>query len=145
MKIISPSFKDGDPIPVRYTPAGKNIAPPLKFSDVPRQTMSLVIMVEDLGGQAGTWTHWLIWNIPANTEYIPSGLVPPGANQGVNSFGTIGYSGPHPISGRHAYFFRLIALNIRINLSQGASREQLEKETFGHILDEAELVAYYGQ
>jgi Raf kinase inhibitor-like YbhB/YbcL family protein len=144
MKITSSAFEHNGNIPLEYSCDGANVAPPLLFDGVPATAQSLIVMLEDPDVSSGSWTHWLIWNIPANAEGMPSGTVLPGAAEGNNSFGGIGYRGPCPPSQqKHRYFFKLIALDTRLELGPGSSREDLERGYMGHVLAEAEMVGYY--
>jgi hypothetical protein len=145
MKISSPSFKVGGLIPARFTRDGENIAPVLDLWDIPTKAQSLVLIMEDPDARGGLWTHWLVWNIPPNTYKITSRSLPPGAGQGLNAGGGIGYNGPYTQIGRHRYFFRLLALDTRLNLSEGSQREDLMKALLGHVITESELVGEYGR
>lgn len=104
---------------------------------------SLVLIMDDPDAPAGTWVHWMVWNIDPKINEITEDNVPQGAIEGVTSFGQTGYGGPCPHSGRHRYFFKLYALDTKINLSLGADKSQLEKAMNGHILAQSELVGLY--
>ena len=143
MIISTPAFKNGENIPSKYTCDGENINPPLEISGVPTGTKSLVLIMDDPDSPSGTWLHWSVWNISPQTTEIPENSVPAGAKEGLTSFGEIGYGGPCPHSGKHRYFFRLYALDSKLDLPQGASRTELEQAMAGHILAEAELMGLY--
>lgn len=87
MKITSPAFAHGAPIPAKYTCDGNNISPPLQMSEVPSEAKSLVIICDDPDAPGKTWVHWTVWNIDPQTTEIPEGKAPPGTIQGVTDFG----------------------------------------------------------
>ncbi len=90
----------------------------------------------------GTWDHWLVWNLPPTTE-IPEGSLPEGASEGVNSWGNNNYGGPCPPSGTHRYFFKLYALDQKLDLPSSTKKEELEAALKPHLLDEAILMGLY--
>lgn len=149
MKIVSPAFENGQVIPKKYTGDGANLSPPLKWSNVPKNTKSLALVVDDPDAPMGTWVHWLIYGIPA----VSSGLeestsakadLPDGSKQGKNSWDKIGYGGPAPPPGKvHRYFFKLFALDQPVTLRPGARKEELMAAVKEHILASAELVGTY--
>ena len=145
MQITSPEFEDGDDIPLTHTCEGEDISPPLEISDIPENTKSLVIIVDDPDAPGQTWTHWLLWNIPPDTEVIEEDIVPDEAVRGLNDFDQLDYGGPCPPSGMHRYFFRLYALDKMLLLKEGASRDDLENAMNGHIIEEVELVGTYSK
>ena len=145
MEITSPAFEQDGTIPVKYTCQGEEVSPPLKISDVPTGAESLVLIMVDPDAvkPAGRiWNHWIIFNIPPDTSEINEGENPPGI-QGRNTGNKIGYQGPCPPDGLHHYFFRLYALDIKLNLREGVSRDELEKTMKGHIIEECNLMAVY--
>lgn len=144
-RITSPDFAEGASIPSRFTCEGDNISPTLQIAGVPPGAQSLVLIVDDPDAPSGTFTHWLLWNIPPGTKEIRAGTPLAAALQGVNDFGTPGYSGPCPPSGTHRYFFRLSALDIPLRLAAGASRSDLETAMNGHILSTAILMGRYAK
>ncbi len=142
MKLSSPVFEDGDNIPSKYTCDGENISPPLEIEDVPSNAKSLALIVDDPDAPIGTFVHWIVWNIPANTTYIEEG-----ANisylQGKNGFGKVGYGGPCPPFGTHRYFFKLYALDTTLSLASGSKKKDLERAMSGHIIEETQLMGRY--
>ena len=129
--IISPDFTDGGPIPARYTCDGENIPPTLAWGEPPAGTLSFVLIVDDPDGALGTWTHWIVYNLPAETRTVDT-LTRPGVliNNvailfGENSWGNQVYNGPCPPSGTHHYIFQLYALDIMIGPKDKASRNEL--------------------
>jgi len=143
MKIASPDFPEGGMIPARFTCDGTNVNPRLDITGVPAGARSLVLIVDDPDAPAGTWNHWLLWNIDPGTTKIAAGAVPSGAVQGRSDFGQEKYIGPSPPSGTHRYFFRLLALDAKLDLPAGADRAALETALRGHILMRAELMGRY--
>lgn len=141
--VTSPAFANGAFIPRRYTCQGEDINPPLHWENIPENAQSLALIVDDPDAPAGTWTHWLVWNIDPKTDGIPANSLPPGVNLGKNDFQKLAYGGPCPPSGTHRYFFRLFALDARLNLPNGSSRADLEKVIAGHILAQGALIGRY--
>ncbi len=142
--ITSPKFESFENIPMRYAYKGQNISPPLNIRGVPFLAKSLVLIVDDIDAPTDSWIHWILYNIPTNTSTIEENSVPAGASEGVNSWGNKGYGGPSPPSGVHRYFFKLYALNIKLNLVNPEKKE-IEKAIQGHVVAKAELVGLYGK
>ena len=143
MQITSPVFGHNKKIPKKYTCDGEDVSPPLTFADVPEGAQSLVLIHDDPDAPAGTWAHWLFWNIPPDTREILENSVPDGAVEGVQSWGRTGYGGPCPPSGTHRYFFKLYALDTQFNLPPSTDIKALEAAMEGHVLAQAELVGLY--
>ena len=146
----SAAFGNGGEIPRKYTCTGENVSPPLGWSDVPAQARSLALIVDDPDAPAGTWTHWIIWNIPAHATSLPEGVppaqesLPSGARQGKNDFGRIGYGGPCPPPGRpHHYYFRLYALGAILDVKSGAARSDFEAAMRPLVLAQAEWMGLF--
>lgn len=149
---ITTVFNHGEKIPEKYTCDGADVSPPLKIQNVPAQAKTIAIIVEDPDAPLGTFTHWIIWNIPAQEKvYIPQGVPQEGrvtdpieAVQGINDFRKIGYNGPCPPPGKtHRYYIRVYALDTELNLKPGANRAELEKAIKGHVLAEGSLYGTY--
>ena len=141
ISISSVAFRGGEKIPEKFTCKGENVNPPLQFPGVPGEARSLVLIVEDPDAPSGLFTHWLVWNIDPTARQISEKSSPAGAVQGTNDFGKIGYGGPCPPSGTHRYFFRIFALDQKLDLKSGAKRKELDKAMAGHILARGELMA----
>jgi hypothetical protein len=137
MRIRSPDFANGGMIPAQFTCQGSDVSPELEISGVPAGAKSLALVLEDPDAPSGTFTHWIVWNIPPGTTKIASGTTPGGAVQGVNDFGNGGYGGPCPPAGTHRYFFRLAALDIAPPLGPGESRKNFDTAIYGHVLARA--------
>ena len=145
MRIKSPAFEENQPIPVTFTCNGENHNPPLEFTDVPSETQSLALIMDDPDAASGIFTHWLIWNIPPEAIKIEEGIVPEGSEEGLNSAGQKGYMGPCPPSGTHRYFFKLYALNKRFSVSSNITKKELEDEISNSLVDKAEFIGTYGK
>jgi hypothetical protein len=143
------AFANGGEIPKRHTCSGADLSPALSWNGVPPAAHSLALIVDDPDAPGGTWTHWLIWNIPAHLAALPEGVpareeLENGACQGRNDFHRIGYGGPCPPPGKvHGYFFKLYALDSALNLKAGASRQELERAMKEHVLSHAEWMGTY--
>lgn len=145
MKIESPAFKNEERIPTKYTCDGRNINPPLNFSEVPSQAKSLALIVDDPDSPTGNFTHWIIWNIAVNKKGFEEDYMAGDEVEGTNDFGDIGYGGPCPGSGTHRYFFRLYALDTKLELPATTTKEELEEEIEEHIVDEVDLIGLYNR
>jgi hypothetical protein len=145
MKIKSRAFKDGGHIPSRYTCDGENFNPPLEIYDIPEETESLAIIVDDPDAPSKTWTHWLVWNILVNNHSIEKNNPPKNAVYGINDFERLEYDGPYPPSGTHRYFFKVYVLNRLLQLSEGATKEELMNAIEQCKIDTAELVGLYSR
>ena len=145
MKMTSPAFVHSKPMPRVFSCDGEDISPPLAIEGVPQEAKSLALVMDDPDAPGGVWVHWLLWNIdPASTQ-IAQGRVPPGAEQGKNSWERRGYGGPCPPSGLHRYCFRLFALKERLNLPSSATRKDLDRAMQGKIVGRCELVGLYSR
>ena len=147
--LVSPAFPNGEPIAARYTCDGADLSPALAWSEVPAASQSLALIADDPDAPAGTWTHWILWNIPARATLLAENapkidVLDNGARQGINDFQRIGYGGPCPPPGKpHRYFFRLFALDARLDLKPGATRAQLELAIQPHLLAETHWMGTY--
>ncbi|MBW2040217.1 MAG: YbhB/YbcL family Raf kinase inhibitor-like protein [Deltaproteobacteria bacterium] len=147
MKLTSSAFQHGGKVPVKYTCDGENINPPLTISDVPSGTKSLVLIMDDLDVPKylradGMWDHWVVFNIPASLSDIKEGEEPDGTH-GIGTSGNLKYNGPCPPDREHRYFFKLYALDTELDLTEKATKKQVEKAMEGHILAETELMGRY--
>jgi hypothetical protein len=147
-QLTSTAFAEGIMIPSVYTCTGRNASPPLAWSEAPAGVKSFALIVDDPDASGGTWTHWVLYALPATAAGLPED-VPPGAagpdgsRQGKNSWGNLGYGGPCPPSGTHRYFFRLYALDNLPDLAAGANAGQLDQAMQGHVLGYGELMGTY--
>jgi len=146
----SAAFSEGGWIPEKYTCDGDNVSPPLEWSGLPAGTTSLALICDDPDAPMGTWVHWVVFNIPPETDGLPENVPPErelkqGGLQGINDFRKIGYGGPCPLGGTHRYFFKLYALDCRLDLPAGITKAQLMAAMEGHILDQAVLMGRYSR
>jgi Raf kinase inhibitor-like YbhB/YbcL family protein len=144
MKITSSAFQEGSNIPSKFTCDGSDTSPPLQITGVPSEAKSLVLIADDPDAPGGLFTHWLIWNIPPQTNSIAEGSSPKGV-QGANDFGKSGYRGPCPPPGTHRYSFKIFALDRELDLRTGAKRSQVDAAMKGHIVAHGELIGRYSR
>lgn len=145
MKIESKAFREKEKIPDKYTANGEDINPPLEIKNIPENTKSLALIVDDPDAPVGCWVHWLVWNIKPTTNTISQDSVPEGSIQGINDFKKNNYGGPNPPSGTHRYFFKIYALDTILNLDKNSNKEDLLKEMENHIIDQAQLIGLYSK
>lgn len=147
MEIISPAFPNGGTIPKLHTCEGADLSPALEWSGEPAGTKSFALIVDDPDAPAGTWNHWLLYDIPASVHALAQGLKPGSVGvSGTNDFGRPGYGGPCPPKGHgpHRYYFRLYALDVpSLGLGPGVRRAQLDRALRSHILAQAEYLGRY--
>jgi Raf kinase inhibitor-like YbhB/YbcL family protein len=148
LKLTSTAFKNEGIIPERYSRKGGNFSPPLAWTGVPEETISLALIMDDPDAPSGVFTHWLLYGLPAEDgelrEHQPrTPELSNGARQGINDYGETGYGGPQPPSGMHRYFFHLYALDTNSDVVPGLSRLELDGVIHGHILEEAQLMGRY--
>jgi Raf kinase inhibitor-like YbhB/YbcL family protein len=145
MTITSPAFANGGAIPQKYTCNGASVTPPLEFVNVPQTAHSLALEVTDPDAPNGTFTHWLVWNIPTNVTRFKEDDVPADVIQGLNGFGTSKWGSPCPPSGVHHYVFDLYALDNTLGLTSSQGRDDFENAIKGHVVAQAKLVGMYGK
>lgn len=140
MKLSSPAFKHNNFIPKKFTCQGDDVNPGLVIDGIPAGAKSLALIVEDPDAPMGTWVHWVVFNIPIVPK-IEEDSIP--GEQGVNDFGKLNYGGPCPPYGTHRYFFKIYALDTKLDLKEDVSKQGLEYAMEGHILAQAELIGLY--
>lgn len=147
MLVTSPAFNNEEPMPATYTCDGEGVSPELQLSEVPDNAEALAVIVDDPDAPNGTFTHWAVWNIDPKTQTIPSGTVPSGGVEGANDGGQNGFLAacPPPGHGIHHYHFKAYALDAKLNLPAGVSREELEKEISAHKIAQGELIGTYAR
>jgi hypothetical protein len=150
LTVTSPVFKNGGTIPRKHTGDGADVSPPIEWSRVPANTRSIALIADDPDAPGGTWTHWVLFNWPADTRKLPEntpreGVLKNGARQGTNDFGSIGYRGPMPPSGTHRYFFKVYALDKPLDLRAGITKPDLLRAMEGHILAQGQLMGKYAR
>jgi Raf kinase inhibitor-like YbhB/YbcL family protein len=143
MKLTSAAFQNTGKIPGKYTCSGEDINPPLKVEDVPQNTKSLVLIIDDPDAPSqDPWVHWVVYDIPILSQINENSV--PGI-QGVNNFKKKSYGGPCPPSGTHRYFFKLYALDIKLNLSEGKSKTEIEEAMREHVITKSELIGLFAK
>jgi Raf kinase inhibitor-like YbhB/YbcL family protein len=136
-------------MPPKYAACGDNVSPPLSWSKVPTGTKSIAVLCDDPDAPRGDWVHWVLFNLPPETTKLEAGVpkqakLPSGAIQGVNDFPGTGYDGPYPPPGKpHRYFFKVFALDTKLNLTEKARKSDLLKATQGHILAQGQLIGTF--
>ncbi len=148
MEVKSTAFQEGAMIPKLYTCDGQDISPPLSWTGVPSQAKSIALVMDDPDAPRGTWVHWVLFDIPADTNSLAENVprtpsLPNGARHGNNSWPRLGYGGPCPPGGTHRYYFKVYALDIVLTLKTGITKAQLLKAMEGHILAEGQLMGRY--
>ena len=146
LELSSPAFADGERIPEKHGYGEANTSPPLEIRNVPDAADSVVLIVDDPDAEepAGkVWDHWVVWNIPPDTERIPEDETPTEATEGDNDFGETGWGGPSPPDREHTYRFLLYALDTTLDLQPGASKEELYDAAAGHTVGKAKLTGTY--
>lgn len=143
------AFKPGGDIPTKFTCDGPDVSPALTWTDPPAETESFALIADDPDAPVGTWVHWVVYDVPASARQLPEsvpkdGELQGGGRQGSNDFRKIGYGGPCPPPGKpHRYFFKLYALDTKLNLKPGATKNAVEQAMKDHILAQAELMGRY--
>jgi Raf kinase inhibitor-like YbhB/YbcL family protein len=150
MKLVSPAFPHMGEIPPKYTCEGDDVSPPLSWSGAPQGTQSFALIVDDPdapdpAAPKMTWVHWVLYDLPPTADGLPEAVrsLPPGTLEGMNDWSRTGYGGPCPPIGRHRYFFKLYALDVRLPNLQRPGKSALEAAMQGEILDEAVLIGTY--
>jgi Raf kinase inhibitor-like YbhB/YbcL family protein len=155
IRLQSRAFAEGAAIPKACTCDGADRSPPMSWSAVPQTARSLALIAEDPDAPGGTFTHWVLFNLPSDLKGLEEGIpadpevsIPaagPKARQGKNDFDNIGYGGPCPPSGTHRYYFVLYALDNRPDLAPGATRLELLEAIKGHVLAQGQLMGRYAR
>ena len=150
----STAFENGTDIPDQYTCQGDDISPPLSWENTPGTATSLVLIVDDPDAPDPkapkmTWVHWLLYNIPPDTnglaEHMTRDKLPAGTKEGLNDWKRTGYGGPCPPIGRHRYFFKLYALDTVLDVQNNPTKANLEEAMQGHIIAQTELLGTFQQ
>jgi Raf kinase inhibitor-like YbhB/YbcL family protein len=147
--LSSSAFQAGGDIPRKYTCDGADVSPDLTWTNPPEGTQGFALIADDPDAPVGTWTHWVLFDLPASTRQLNENVskvdeLPGGGRQGRNDFKKIGYGGPCPPPGKpHRYFFKLHAVDRQLDLKAGASKQELEQALQGHTLAKAELMGKY--
>lgn len=146
--LASTAFPEGGTIPVEYTCDGADRSPPLAWTDPPEGTRSFALVCEDPDAPAGTWVHWVLFDLGAEGRQLPPGVpatatLAAGGRQGRNDFQRLGWGGPCPPRGApHRYVFRLHALDTTLGAGV-TTRDDLARAMAGHVRGTAELLGRY--
>jgi Raf kinase inhibitor-like YbhB/YbcL family protein len=143
ISISSPAFQAGGDIPAKFTCNGTNVSPELQIGGVPNEAKSLALIVDDPDAPRALFTHWIVWNIDPKTTRVAENSAPTAGVQGTNDFGKRNYGGPCPPSGTHRYFFKIFALDTKLESKPGARRAELDAAMRGHVLAQGELMGRY--
>jgi len=148
LAIETSAFGGGASIPSKYTCDGENVSPPLAWHAGPSGTACYALIMDDPDAPAGTWVHWVAWNIPRTElaeKVAPEARLADGTCQGKSSFGKTGYGGPCPPSGEHRYFFKVYAVDKKLDLPVSTDKDDLLAAMRGHILAEGQMHGVYAR
>jgi Raf kinase inhibitor-like YbhB/YbcL family protein len=148
-KLFSSTFENGADIPLRFTRDGENQSPSLNWQDLPENTQSLALIVENPSGIIDPVVHWAIYNISPEQDTLPEGIVRTPhvsgiGTQAINHFYRTGYDGPCAMDGSsNCYTFKLFALDLPPNLAGDMNAGDLLRAMHGHVLAQAEWTGQY--
>jgi Raf kinase inhibitor-like YbhB/YbcL family protein len=151
LQLKSSDFSPGADIPKPFTCSGADISPALAWNDPPPNTKSFALIADDPDAPVGMWVHWVVYDLPPNLRALPQNFpkteqAADGSRQGNNDFNKIGYNGPCPPPGKpHRYFFKLYALDAKLNLKPGATKKDVESAMQGHILAHGEYMGRFAR
>ena len=151
IQLKSPDFTSGGVIPKQFTCQGADLSPALEWSAPPSGTQSLALIADDPDAPVGTWVHWVAFDLPGSLRSLPQGVpkkeqLADGTRQGQNDFGRTGYGGPCPPAGKvHRYFFKIYALDTKLNLPSSATKKDVERAMQNHVLAEGEYMGRYSR
>lgn len=143
-------IRQDEEVPREFTCDGTNQSPEMKIRGIPADAKSIVLIMEDPDAPVGLFVHWVLYNIGPGTTVIKSGMeksinTSEGFVQGKNDFDRIGYDGPCPPKGHgyHRYFFKLYALDSKIEIAEPVTRDKVLKAIDGKILEQTEIMGKY--
>ena len=142
----SKAFRNGESIPKKYGYKHGNISPPLIINGIPENTQSLVLIMDDpdaMEAVGKVWVHWVVWNIEPKNSKFEENSIPSNCIEGETDFGEIGYGGPAPPDKEHTYIFKLYALDQKLDVSKGFTKQQIELAIKNHIIAETILKGKY--
>jgi len=149
LQLSTTAFPAGGTIPKKFTCDGADVSPALSWTDTPAGTQSLALIVDDPDAPGRVWVHWVLYNLPGATQKLPEGVgkdpeLADGSRQGRNDFGRLGYNGPCPPRGpAHRYFFKLYALDSKLDLKPGSTKSDVERAMKNHVLAQTELMGSF--
>ena len=147
LRLNTSAFPEGGVIPKLHTCDGADLSPALEWAGEPAGTQSFTLIMDDPDAPAGTWNHWLLYDLSPSIRVLAQGYRPGALGvSGTNDFGKPGYGGPCPPKGDgpHRYFFKLYAVGVpSLGLKPGAKRADLDRALKGHVLAEAAYMGRY--
>jgi Raf kinase inhibitor-like YbhB/YbcL family protein len=149
LKLSSPAFNSGAPIPTDFSCTAGDHSPALAWSGAPAGTKSFALIVEDPDAPMGTFVHWVVFNVPPGASGMPADApktpqLPDGATQGSNGMGAVGYKGPCPPPGKtHHYHFELFALDSALEVPPHADAGAVRAAMQNHVKASTELVGTF--
>jgi Raf kinase inhibitor-like YbhB/YbcL family protein len=151
LKLSSPAFGDGQPIPKKYTCQGADVSPPLAWSGAPAGTKGFALIVDDPDAPDPArpkvvWVHWVLWGLGPETVALAenaAAALPAGAAQGKNDWGKPAWGGPCPPIGKHRYFFKLYALDVALTGLGQPTKAALLEAIKGHVLAQTQIIGTY--
>ncbi len=143
LALTSSAFGEGERIPERYTCDGEDVSPPLAWEGAPAETVTFALIMDDPDAPAGTWVHWVLFNLPRDRAQLPENVSAEVGTEGRNSWDRTGYGGPCPPSGEHRYVFKLYALDSELALEAGANKAALLAAMEGHVLASGQLTGVF--
>jgi Raf kinase inhibitor-like YbhB/YbcL family protein len=145
MELYSTAFFHNGDIPIQYTCDGQNISPDLSWSDIPKGTQSFALIFDDPDALRGTWTHWVLYNLPSTANSLQEDIqiLPSGTQVGTNSWNKKAYGGPCPPYGEHRFIFKLYALDTVLDVDPHMTSDALQQVMKGHVLAESTLLGRY--
>ncbi len=143
LAISSSALTEGGEVPTRFTCDGDEVSPPLSWSGGTAKRWALV--VDDPDAPGGTFTHWVVVDIPVGTTSVAAGQVPTGGVELANSSGGTSYAGPCPPDGEHHYRFMVYALDAATGLAEDATLEEGLSAIGDHGISRGRLTAVYAR
>jgi Raf kinase inhibitor-like YbhB/YbcL family protein len=147
IQVTSTAFREGETIPAEFTCSGADRSPPLRWAVVPSGAVEVALVVDDPDAPGGTFMHWALFALPPENGGVEAGTVPPGARQGKNGFGKVGYGGPCPPKGDppHHYRFTVYALSRKVDRPDGASGDDVRRDAEAAAIATGRLVGLFGR
>ncbi len=133
---------------------GQNKSPQLSWENAPEGTKSFAVTMYDPDAPTGSgWWHWLVFDIPANSNELVAGagdvtlkLTPEGTIQSITDYGANGYGGPCPPEGHgiHQYIITVYALKTdTLGLNKDTNPAVVGYYLWNNALAKASIVTYY--
>ena len=149
LTVTSRSFASNATIPVDASCDGGERSPQLTWSAPPDGTKSLAVVLDDPDAPGGTYTHWLVFDIPPDTSSLAEGVdlsTVPGARTGMNDAQNVRYGGPCPPRREiHRYVFHVYALDVLIEAPEGVTKAALYAKMNGHVVGMGFIVGLFSR